>query len=998
MDFGRVLEILAKRKWMLLFTIVLAMVGTWLSTRLTGSRWTAAIRFVVPTSSPLTEAPNSQQQLGPGQIMDPSAQAQMYTTIARSPEVLEEAVKKVKMTPPADLVDRLEFEAFGPRLFELHITDSNPKRAGEFANAIADAFEKRNHTLATQQAHKVVSLLEEQLKGADKALVTARGKYEDFAKRNDTLGNPAAQLSLAIRSLEIARMSRGDAQARISQAEVRIIAKRGQMKGMPETIETTLPNDTNLTVKYLQEYLAKNETDLMVARRRYTDQNPIIKGLEDSRKEINARLEQELKRKTVVTAPNMARTAIPVTIQELEQEIGADNALVGAEDKKIVDANKEIEKLRSTDTPLGALAQEVASASEARANMATRVNSAKMALDVAEQQNPLVIIERVNDSNPPKNANKGRTMKLVLLAAICGFLVSAAIFIVMEQNDKRLKSIYEVESLLATRVLAVIPPAQGVISPSVLARATEVYPLSPHAEAFRFLGQHLLNLTQWNLHTLMAFSAKEEQGTTETVANLAITLAQSGHRVILVDANTRMPRLHTIFEASNEFGLTDILRDPSRDTLERALFATSIPGLSLLPSGAPADNPWELFSTPAMRTIHRLMRDRADYVLFDTPSAQAYTDALSLSSVVEAALLCVRAQEPPTGAEGRLIRMFEQQNVRVLGCVIKDAPQSLLESYSASPPAGTAAPLPEPLMPLGDYSEPLAASGNSSLPVKMPQTAHNAMPEVQASYAARTEMPTTTATSTSVFYPEEPTMPSEYLAQTRLAEIEAEFQSRLQAQDERIVKMIDDRERLMDELEEARRRLAATSERESALASTIVVTEQRRVQVEQELEQSRAIVESEVGQIRMHAQQEAEALLAEAHQTAQEAKSNSAAYLSQAKEAREDALNDADAIRQNAQDEAEQIRAKAREEAEVLLADARQHAEETRQNTLLLYRSHEEQLRTLGTECNEIVMRIRRALEMQKPSSLMPPSASSRTTSDRQNAGWLPGSDWRNAS
>ena len=680
MDFGRVLEILLKRKWMLVFAVVLAMVGTWLSTRLTGSRWTAAIRFVVPTASPLTEAPNSQQQLGPGQIMDPNAQAQMYTTIARSPEVLEQAVRKVKMTPPADLVDRLEFEAFGPRLFELHITDSNPKRAGEFANAIADAFEKRNHDLATQQARKVVRVLDEQLKGTDKALFKARSKYEDYARKNDTLGNPAAQLSLAIRALEIARMSRGDAQSRISQAEVRIIAKRAQMQGMPPTIQTTIPNDTSLTVKFLEDYLTRNEIELMTARRRYEEKHPTIVGLIEARKEINKRLEQERKRTLTVISPNVARDAIPVSIQELEQAIIADNALIGEEDKQVVAANNEIEKLRSTDTPLGALAQEVASSSEARSNMATRVNSAKMALDVAEQQDPLVIIERVNDSNPPKNANKGRTMKLVMLAAICAFLVSSAIFIVMEQNDKRFKSIYDAESLLATRVLAVIPPAQGVISPTILARATEVYPLSPHAEAFRFLGQHLLNLTQWDLHTLMAFSAKDDQGTTETVANLAITLAQSGHRVILVDANTRMPRLHTIFETSNEFGLTDVLRDPKRDTLERALFATSVPGLSLLPSGAPADNPWELFSTPAMRTIHHLMRDRADYVLFDTPSAQAYTDALSLSSIVEAALLCVRAQEPPTGAEGRLIRLFEMQNVRVLGCVIKDAPQSLLES------------------------------------------------------------------------------------------------------------------------------------------------------------------------------------------------------------------------------------------------------------------------------------------------------------------------------
>jgi polysaccharide biosynthesis transport protein len=1031
MDFGRVFEILYKRKWLMAFAIVLTMVGTWLSTRLTGSRWVASIRFVVPTMSPLTEAPNSQAQPQPGQIMDPSAQAQMYTTIARSPEVLEAAVKKVKMTPPSDLVDRLEFEAFGPRLFELHITDTNPKRAGEFANAIADAFEKKNHSLATQQARKVVAVLEEQLKDAEKGLVAARTKYETYARQNDTLGNPAAQLSLALRALEIARSSRGDAQARISQAEVRIIAKRGQMKGMPETVSTTLPSDNSQMVKVLQDYLARNEIELMTAKRKWTDTHPIIKQLEDTRKELNDRLTQELKRKIEVTAPNPTRAAIPVSIAELEQEIAADRALIEEEDRKIIEANQEIEKLRSTDTPLGALAQEVASATETRANMATRVNSARMNLDVAEQQTPLVIIERVNDSNPPKNANKGRTMKLVLLAAICAFLVSAAIFIVMEQNDRRPKSVYEVESLLATRVLAVIPPPQGVIQPSILARATEIYPLSPHAEAFRFLGQHLLNLTQWNLHTIMAFAAKDEQGTTETVANLAITLAQSGHRVIVVDANTRTPSLHTIFETDNVFGLTDVLRDPHADTLERALFATSVPGLSLLPSGQPADNPWELFSTPAMRTIHRLMRDRADYVLFDTPSAQAYTDALSLCSVVEAALLCVRVAEAPTGAEGRLIRLFEQQNVRVLGCVIKDAPQSILDSYSASPPAGVPVNLPEPLTPITEYvpeaTQPAvtlpvhASKPTASVPEPMPASA------VQASYVAHSEMPTTAATSSVVFYPEESVMPTDD-TEARIVEMEAAFASRLQAQDEKIARLNDDRDRLLEELAESRRRLAVIADKETALASTIVMTEQRRVQVEQELEQAKAIADAEVERIRMEARQEADSILAVARHAADETQKGSVAMWEQAEQARQDALAEAEIIRHKARAEAEtiladmkqqmqayaelhqtqaaaeadQIRSKAHEDAEAIVADARRHAEETRQTTLMLYRAHEEQLKTLGAECNEIVLRIRQALEARQAqlSPTVPPiSAKGRTAgTDLQTAQWLPGSDWRNAS
>ena len=339
--------------------------------------------------------------------------------------------------------------------------------------------------------------------------------------------------------------------------------------------------------------------------------------------------------------------------------------------------------------------------------------------------------------------------------------------------------------------------------------------------------------------------------------------------------------------------------------------------------------------------------------------------------------------------------------------------------------------LPEPLTsfaPLAPDVEQQNAPG-MTLPVRMPQTAKaqpQAQPDIQASYLASSEMPTTSGTSTAVFYPEESAMPAEDLAQTRLAEIEAEFQARMHAQDEKIALLIDDRERLLEELNESRHRLAAIADSETALANTIVLTEQHRVQVEQELEQSRAIAQSEVQRLQFAAQQEAEAVLLEARQTAQEVKTSGAAYLSQAEDARQNALDDAAAIRQTAQEEseamlaevrrqveafafnhheqseieAEQTRAKARKDAELMVSDAKQHAEETQQNTLQLYKSHEEQLRTLGAECNEIVLRIRRALETQKPNAThAAPMGSSRTTSnDKLTAGWMPGSDWRNAS
>ncbi len=180
----------------------------------------------------------------------------------------------------------------------------------------------------------------------------------------------------------------------------------------------------------------------------------------------------------------------------------------------------------------------------------------------------------------------------------------------------------------------------------------------------------------------MVLSAKAEQGSTTTVTNLGITLAQAGKRVIIVDANVRTPELHQVFQTPNDFGFTDLLNNPDAETLERALHATSIRNLNVIPSGPQPVNPWELFRSDNLKLVSQTLHQIADYVIYDTPSALLFTDALNLAPVVDAAFLCVRALEPLSGSEQRLVELLEEANVTVLGSVINHVPTAVLEGYT----------------------------------------------------------------------------------------------------------------------------------------------------------------------------------------------------------------------------------------------------------------------------------------------------------------------------
>jgi capsular exopolysaccharide synthesis family protein len=221
----------------------------------------------------------------------------------------------------------------------------------------------------------------------------------------------------------------------------------------------------------------------------------------------------------------------------------------------------------------------------------------------------------------------------------------------------------------------------GQVTYSSLARATELHPQSIHSEAYRFLGLNLLNPRNSHIKSLMVLSAKAEQGSTTTLTNLGITLAQAGKRVIVVDANIRTAELHTVFGMDNEFGFTDVVRQPSRSNLDRAFRPTTVNNLEVITSGTTPTNPWELFHDSHIHDLSHALHERADYVLYDTPSAAIFTDALNLAPVIDGAFLCVRALEQLTGAEQRMIEQIEQANVQLLGSVLTDVPAAVVEGY-----------------------------------------------------------------------------------------------------------------------------------------------------------------------------------------------------------------------------------------------------------------------------------------------------------------------------
>ncbi len=205
-------------------------------------------------------------------------------------------------------------------------------------------------------------------------------------------------------------------------------------------------------------------------------------------------------------------------------------------------------------------------------------------------------------------------------------------------------------------------------------------PRAPAAEAFRSLRTNLMFSSVENpLHTLLLSSTAQSDDKSTTLANLAVTFAQSGNKTILVDCDLRKPSQHDIWGISNERGLTTMMiEDGAMST--PPLANTEIDGLQILPSGPLPPNPADILSSQRMNALIGVLKARANYVLFDAPPVLAATDAALLGAKVDGVLLVIRAGHTRRDHTTRAREALGRVHVRILGAVLTNAPQESVGS------------------------------------------------------------------------------------------------------------------------------------------------------------------------------------------------------------------------------------------------------------------------------------------------------------------------------
>lgn len=193
-------------------------------------------------------------------------------------------------------------------------------------------------------------------------------------------------------------------------------------------------------------------------------------------------------------------------------------------------------------------------------------------------------------------------------------------------------------------------------------------PKSPIAEAYRTLRTNLqFAKVDGELRTIMFTSSGPAEGKSTTIANVAVALAQSGRRIILVDCDLRKPVQHRIFGKRNR-GVTNILVDDS--SVETFLQGTEIDNLRVLTSGPIPPNPSELLGSSKMAELLVELKGLADMVLIDAPPTIAVTDAAVMAAKVDGIVLVIDSTSVRPEMAQKAKELLIKANGHILGAIL----------------------------------------------------------------------------------------------------------------------------------------------------------------------------------------------------------------------------------------------------------------------------------------------------------------------------------------
>lgn len=615
--------------------------------------------------------------------------------IIRSVQVAEKALQRLNLTDEQG--NRLRLNQFlsnlnvsnirGTDILQIAYRDRDPETSVAVVNTLMAIYLETNFLSSRTEAIAAREFIENQIPRARQTLNQAEAALRSFKEENRIVALEEERRAAVETNTDLQRqINAARTQLADAQAQSALLQKELGKDLTTAGVETSISQSPG--VQELLREIQQVETQLVIDQNRFQEDHPTLVTLRNRKADLERLLQQRAQR-AVNASPQQARN-----IQNSPYEQNLTQQLANSEARRLGLSNQ-----------LAALSQLQAQYNQQLSNvpqLEQRQRQLERELETAQSAYSL-LSQKLQESRIAENQKVGNARVIAAAAVpeepvnsrrplliVTGLLVSGAVAIatalLLEARDKSLQTVEQAKQVLGFTPLGVIPVYKSSEIPSLAGETAytpgmlQNAPRSPIGAAYRMLQANLMFLSSdKQIKVVVVTSSVPQEGKSTVSANLAASMAQSGRRVLLVDADLLRPTQHQIWEIPNQSGLSNLLVGQVEFP---AVVKEALNNLHVLTAGAIPPNPVALLESQRMATLTKMFAENYDFIIIDTPAVNVDAIAPILGKMADGILLVVRPGVVDSANATIAKEFLAQSGQHVLGQVINGViPENEPHSY-----------------------------------------------------------------------------------------------------------------------------------------------------------------------------------------------------------------------------------------------------------------------------------------------------------------------------
>ncbi len=634
----------------------------------------------LPNNASAISEDSSGQKIGElssvGSVSDPlKTEIEIIRSFSTAQKTVEILHLKIQ---PEELLQRVTVNNIkGTDILEVLYKSNNPNEAALVVNQLMNLYLVKNLLGNRTEIAAARTFIVEQLPKSRGNVHQAEVALRRFEEQNNIVDLETESKS-AVEVIADLENQVSQAQTKLADAESQSQALRNKLGMNSQEAIAASSLSQSPSVQRALEDLEKVESELAIARARFQESHPEIIELENKRVFLENLLKGRNEQVIGVKQPNENPQ-----ITDIKQQITAN--LVQLEAQRL-GAASQVSTLSNT---LAAYKQRMNSLPvlkqrerelerELEASQSTYETLLKRFEEIQVEENRslgnLRIIEKAQIPKLPFASNATTNLAL---ANLLGILLGIGTALILEALDKSIKTVEEAREVFGYTFLGLIPFFGKFEKPNFRGGDLEQAnpkivvldnPRSPISEAYRMLQANLNFVSSdKELQTIVVTSSVPQEGKSTVAANLAVIMAQSRRRVLLVDADMRRPVQHQIWNLLNQAGLSNLIVGQVELS---TVVGKVMDNLHILTSGVIPPNPVDLLDSKRMAALIRNFSNSYDIVIIDTTSLNVAADAALVGKMADGVLLVVRPGLVDSASAASAKEFLEQSGQRVLGQVV----------------------------------------------------------------------------------------------------------------------------------------------------------------------------------------------------------------------------------------------------------------------------------------------------------------------------------------